>query len=161
MPKGELSPVRNSVLISATPSPFASRSSVMRLADGTTDPALVMNFFMIAPRIPLPSSGRGGAAVSATSTSPLGRVYSQRGCCRSAGEGIDRDARGAVGFMPGGQPLASATCTTGMVFFSGAGSAGSDPTVVPGEVTGAWSVGPTVQAVPAARIADSQDRCEK
>src|SRR6185295_1440513 len=82
MPNGELRPVMNSLLTSATPSPLASRSSVMRFAEGTTDPALVMNLVMTLPLMPLPSSGRSGAADSATSTSPLGNVYTQRGCDR-------------------------------------------------------------------------------
>jgi hypothetical protein len=47
----------------ATPRSSISRSSVTRLAEGIAEPA----FFM-----PLPSSGLGGADVSATSTSPLG-----------------------------------------------------------------------------------------
>ena len=58
--------------VSATPSPSASRSSVMRLALGTPAPARFITFFMTQPLMPLPSSGLGGALVSATSTSPLG-----------------------------------------------------------------------------------------
>ena len=58
--------------VSATPSPSASRSSVMRLALGTPAPAFFITCFMIQPLMPLPSSGFGGALVSATSTSPLG-----------------------------------------------------------------------------------------
>jgi hypothetical protein len=72
MPKGELSPVRKAVRVSATPSPSASRSSVMRLALGTAPPAFFWNTLKKKPLIPLLSSGRGGALVSATSTSPFG-----------------------------------------------------------------------------------------
>ena len=39
MPKGEFRPFRNTVFTSATPSPSASRSRVMRLALGTAAPA--------------------------------------------------------------------------------------------------------------------------
>jgi len=42
MPNGELSPVRNADLVSATPSPSASRSSVIRFALGTSAPTHVM-----------------------------------------------------------------------------------------------------------------------
>ena len=62
----------NTVRVSATPSPSASRSSVMRFALGVAAPAFFMKNFIIAPLKPLPSSGLGGALVSATSTSPLG-----------------------------------------------------------------------------------------
>ena len=134
------------LLSSAIPSPFASRSSVMRLAEGTTEPAFSIIFFCTAPRIPLPSSGRGGAAVSATSTSPFGKVYNQRGCSRPVAKAFTWTPAGAVGFRSGGQPLASAICTTGMVFFSGSGRAGFAPTVDVGEGAGARSVGPTLQA---------------
>ena len=72
MPNGEFSPVRKTVLISATPSPSASRSSVMRFALGTPAPARFMHYLMIQPLMPLCSSGRAGALVSATSTSPFG-----------------------------------------------------------------------------------------
>ena len=74
MPNGELRPVMNAVRVSATPSPLASRRSVMRLALGVTAPAFFMKNFITAPLMPLPSSGLGGALVSATSTSPLGRT---------------------------------------------------------------------------------------
>ena len=39
MPNGEFSPLRNMLRVSATPSPSASRNSVMRLALGTPAPA--------------------------------------------------------------------------------------------------------------------------
>jgi hypothetical protein len=51
----------------------------MRLALGLPAPALFITFFMIQPLIPTVPSGLGGAFVSATSTSPLGNMYSQRG----------------------------------------------------------------------------------
>jgi hypothetical protein len=44
IPNGEWSPARNTVRVSATPSPFASRSSVMRLALGTAPPAFFWYF---------------------------------------------------------------------------------------------------------------------
>ncbi|MNN89342.1 hypothetical protein D3C81_2071500 [compost metagenome] len=60
------------VRISATASWLASRSRVMRLALGTVAPARFIALPIAQPRMPLPSSGLGGALVSATSTSPLG-----------------------------------------------------------------------------------------
>ncbi len=59
---------------SATPSPSASRSSVMRFALGTAEPARFIAAFIALPFRLFPSSGRSGAAVSATSTSPFGRT---------------------------------------------------------------------------------------
>jgi hypothetical protein len=81
MPNGECNPCRKTVRNSATPSPSASRSKVMRLALGTDDPATVITCFMTHFFKPPPasSSGRGGRFVSATSTSPFGSTYSHRG----------------------------------------------------------------------------------
>ena len=72
MPNGDSRPSRNNVLTSAVPSPSTSRSSVMRFALGVPAPAFFIVCFMNQPLMPLPSSGLGGALVSATSTSPLG-----------------------------------------------------------------------------------------
>jgi hypothetical protein len=44
----------------------------MRFALGTAAPAFFMKCVMARPLMPFPSSGRCGALVSATSTSPLG-----------------------------------------------------------------------------------------
>ena len=82
MPNGEFSPDSSTLRVSAVPSPSASRSRVMRLALGTAAPARFITFFMTQPLMPWPSSGRGGAFVSATSTSPLGSTCSQRGWSR-------------------------------------------------------------------------------
>jgi hypothetical protein len=79
MPNGEFNPSRKTDLVSATPSPLASRSSVMRLALEVSAPARPMTIFVIQPLMPLASSGFGGALVSATSTSPFGRTKSVRG----------------------------------------------------------------------------------
>src|SRR5688572_14987551 len=155
MPNGEFNPVRNAVLSSATPSPFASRSSVMRLAEGTAAPALAWNFFMALPLMPLPCSGRSGALVSATSTSPFGSVYTQRGCASPLAKAVTVTPAGAVGFMPGGQPLASATCTVGTVCLSGLGRLGFGPTVVTGDAAGPRSEVPTLQAVRDSRVSDA------
>ena len=62
------------LLVSATPSPSVSRSSVMRLALVEPEPARLMIIFAIQPLMPLVSSGFGGASVSATSTSPFGNT---------------------------------------------------------------------------------------
>jgi hypothetical protein len=74
MPKGELRPERNVDFSSATPSPSASRKSVMRLGLGTPAPmSHSTTFFGISPRPRLPS-GFFGVLLSATSTSPFGRT---------------------------------------------------------------------------------------
>ncbi len=72
MPNGELMPSRKTVFVSAVPSPSASRSSEIRFGLGVPAPACFITSFMIQPFTPLPSSGFGGALVSATSTSPFG-----------------------------------------------------------------------------------------
>ena len=74
MPNGELSPPMKTLRVSATPSPVVSRSRVMRLALFGPAPARFMTCFMTQPRMPVASSGLGGALVSATSTSPFGNV---------------------------------------------------------------------------------------
>ena len=79
MPNGELRSLRKTVRVSATPSPSESRSRVMRLALGTAAPAWPRMRPAIQPLIPLSASSRGGALVSATSTSPFGSTWSQRG----------------------------------------------------------------------------------
>jgi hypothetical protein len=79
MPNGECRLSSSTERVSAMPSPSASRSSMIRLADGTAPPAFFWKRLKNQPLIPLLSSGFGGAFVSATSTSPLGRTCSQRG----------------------------------------------------------------------------------
>ena len=80
MPKGEFSPFRNTLLVSATPSPSASRSSMMRFGLGTPAPARFMAQIITSPLIqpitpPAPAcSSCFGVLVSATSTSPFGRT---------------------------------------------------------------------------------------
>jgi hypothetical protein len=58
MPKGECRPLRKTVRTSATPSPSASRSSVMRLALGTAAPAFAITLPMIQPLMPFCGLGR-------------------------------------------------------------------------------------------------------
>src|SRR5687767_9975378 len=127
MPNGELSPSANVERVSATPSPSASRSSVMRFALGTPEPASFMNFFIAQPLTPLPSSGRGGALDSATSTSPLGNTCSQRGCDRPDANALTRMPLAATGVLPLGQPLAGAILTVGINVLFGGGSVGCGP----------------------------------
>ena len=75
MPKGEVSPLRKTVFVSAVPSPSASRSRLMRSALGVSpDPARDITSPSTQPRSPpFLSLGLAGAWDSATSTSPLGR----------------------------------------------------------------------------------------
>ena len=70
--EGRIQSVKRPVRVSATPSPSASRSSVMRLALGTAAPARSHDQAHHPALDALPSSGLGGALVSATRTSPLG-----------------------------------------------------------------------------------------
>ena len=134
MPNGELRPVMNAVRVSATPSPLASRSNVMRLALAVAPPAFFMKNFIMAPLMPFPSSGLGGALVSATSTSPLGRTYTQRGWSRPPAKALTDRPCGAVGVAPDGHPTASATFTVGTIKELGGGSCGEVP--IPGSRPG-------------------------
>ena len=74
MPNGDVRLAANTDRTSAWPSPSASRRRVMRSALGTAAPAFFMKKAMILPFRPSNSSrsGRFGALVSATRTSPLG-----------------------------------------------------------------------------------------
>src|SRR5450830_739304 len=127
MPKGELRFSRNTVRVSATPSWSASRSSVMRFGLGTPAPARPMTFSITQPRRPLESSGLGGALVSATSTSPLGNTYSQRGWSRPSAKAATWVPAAAVGLVPAGQPMAGAMFTVGISVLFGSGNCGEGP----------------------------------
>ncbi len=83
MPKGEFKPSRNTLRVCAAPSGVRPRSRVMRLALGVRAPARFMTMPAAQSLMPPEASGGlGGALVSATSTSPLGSTYSQRGWSR-------------------------------------------------------------------------------
>src|SRR5690242_17335588 len=128
MPKGEFSPWRKTERVSATPSPSPSRSSVIWLALGVPAPARLMNMRMAQPLMPLPSSGLGGALVSATSTSPLGSASIQRGWSKpSAKAATDRPFAAVGPAVPDGHPLAGATLTVGISVALGGGSSGLGP----------------------------------
>ena len=114
MPNGEFRPDSNTLRVSAKPSPLASRSKVMRLALGTPAPARFITAFITAPLMPLPSSGLGGALLSATSTSPLGSTYNQRGWSRPVANAATARPAAAVGVAPSGQPFAGAISTVGI-----------------------------------------------
>src|SRR5262245_47322654 len=128
MPNGELSPSRNGARVSATPSPSLSRSSVMRFALGTAEPARFMNAPIARPLRPFPSAGRFGAAVSATSTSPLGSTYTQRGCSKPPANAVTVPPAAERGMVPSGHPFAGATLMVGISVWFGSGSVGSGPT---------------------------------
>src|SRR3954464_993828 len=127
MPKGELSPLRNVARVSATPSPSASRSKVMRLALGTPDPAFFWNSLKKNPLIPRPSLGRTGPLVSATRTSPLGNNVIQRGWSRPVAKAATRRPGAAIGVAPAGQPTAGEILSTGIGASSGGGRIGAGP----------------------------------
>jgi hypothetical protein len=132
MPKGDFNPSMNCVRCSATPSPSASRSNTMRLALGTDAPASFINCLRTSALMPLPSSGRSGALVSATRTSPLGSTSSQRGWFRPLANAPTRKPAAAVGVLPSGQPLAGAICTVGIRLLFGSGSCGYGPSLAAG-----------------------------
>lgn len=94
----------------------------------------------IHPLIPPPSSGRAGALVSATSTSPLGNTYIQRGWSNPRANAITRRPGAASGQTPTGQPSAGAMFKVGSSEFVGAGIVGCAPTPTPTSAcsTGAW-----------------------
>ena len=77
--------------------------------------------------MPLPSSGLGGALVSATSTSPLGNTYSQRGWSNSAAKAATRVPGAATGRGAGRQPTAGAIFTVGSTVCTGCGNTGAVP----------------------------------
>src|SRR5215510_14053904 len=105
MPNGDIRFDRKTVRVSATPSPSASRSSVIRLALGTPPPAFLWYFLKNHPFRPVLSLGRGGAFVSATSTSPLGRTYNQRGWSSPVANAVTAAPGAACGAWPLGQPF--------------------------------------------------------
>src|ERR1700682_115901 len=108
MPNGEFRPSRKAVLVSATPAPSVSRSSVMRFALGVPAPARLSTIFVIQPLMPLVSSGFGGALVSANSTSPFGRAQNERGGSSPREKAFTPMPLAAAGFPQAGQPLAVA-----------------------------------------------------
>src|SRR5688572_14807909 len=86
---------------------------------------------MTRPLMPLPSSGRSGAEASATSTSPFGSTYTQRGCCRPVANAATRVPAAAFGVTPVGQPFAGAIFTVGMSVLLGSGRVGLGPVSAP------------------------------
>ena len=91
------------------------------------EPAFAIHFFVIQPRKPFPSSGLGGALVSATSTSPFGNTYSQRGCASPCANAFTVIPDATFGLAPAGQPRAVAISTVGISDFFGAGNVGLGP----------------------------------
>ena len=99
----------------------------MRSALGVTAPAPFMIIVCTRPRSPLPSSGLGGALVSATSTSPFGSTRSQRGWSSPSARAATWRPAAAVGRSPAPQPTAFAVWMVGSNVFLGAGSVGEAP----------------------------------
>src|SRR4029450_9085163 len=71
--------------------------------------------------------GFGGASVSATSTSPFGSTYTERGCSSPFANRSTFKPFAAVGFAFSGQPLTGARSTVGISDCLGAGMVGSGP----------------------------------
>ena len=132
MPKGECRPFRNTLRVSATPSPSTSRSSVMRSALGTPAPAFAMTLPITQARTPdCLVSGVCGLFDSATSTSPFGSTYSQRGWSRPWARACTSSPCAACGLAPSGQPFAGAMSTVGIRLRFGAGNCGAGPMPAP------------------------------
>ncbi|MNX89410.1 hypothetical protein D3C86_1214240 [compost metagenome] len=156
MPKGEFSPSSSTLRVSAMPSWSASRKSVMRFALTVLAPAR----FIAAPVAhalmpPEASSGLGGALVSATSTSPLGSTYSQRGWSSPPAYAVTARPLAATGCAPGGQPTARAVFTVGMRVVLGGGNLGFGP--MPAS-TGSVATSPQALSITSARPAASEIR---
>src|SRR5262245_29077650 len=149
MPNGALSPDRKIVRSSATPSPSASRSSERRFLLGAAPPAFFWYLLKNQPLIPLLFWGRGGAFVSATRTSPLGRTYTQRGCSSPCAKAATAVPCAACRFVPGAQPFAFTTLITGISDRSSGGKTGWGP--VPA-LTGSRADAPQAAALNAAAV---------
>src|SRR5689334_5856335 len=106
---------------------------------------------MNQPLIPLLSSGRTGPFVSATSTSPLGRTYSHRGCSSRVANADIEVPLTVSGFCPAGQPFAGATLTVGMSDGLGGGNSGDGP--IP-SATDKRALGPQATTTAEASTAD-------
>src|SRR5687767_3266038 len=127
MPKGETRFCRKLVFSSAMPSPSASRSRVIRLGLGTPPPAFFITDSMTLPLRPLTPPFPGGPLVSATSTSPLGNTYSQRGCTSPVPNALTAKPAAAVGVSPCFQPTAGAMLMVGSAVCTGSGKVGLGP----------------------------------
>jgi hypothetical protein len=115
MPKGELQAREEHGTVSATPSPSASRSSVMRSALGTPAPAFSMHLLHHPALDALDCSVSGGAAWSFPP--PARRRWAARAA--SAGGPGPATPWAATGLPPAGQPLAGAICTVVTVVMAG------------------------------------------
>src|SRR5689334_8166339 len=77
--------------------------------------------------MPLLSSGRSGALVSATSTSPFGSTYNQRGWSSPLAKAVTASPAAGFGLSPPVQPLATAMLTVGSSVSVGSGIGGFAP----------------------------------
>ena len=133
MPNGWFRLSRKVSRTSAVPSPSASRSSVIRLGLTPTEPAAARPSCISAGL-----SDLGSVRASATSTSPLGNTWSQRGLSRPAPNASTSKPSGAAGPRPSGQPITREKLTA-EADWSGSGSFGAGP--IPGiSEIGAWAM---------------------
>ena len=95
------------------------------LTPSAAPPARFIILPMIQPFTPsnFLRSGRSGAFVSATRTSPLGSTCSQRGWSSPVAKGATESPSAPTGRAPSGQPRAFATLTTGTSELFGGGVA--------------------------------------
>src|SRR5690349_15546361 len=99
----------------------------MRLALGTAPPASFWYRLKNQPRMPVLSSGRSGAFVSATRTSPFGNTYSHRGCSSPFANAVTVVPAAPVGFVSLVHPTASTTLIVGSGEVFGGGRIGVGP----------------------------------
>src|SRR5882757_5118893 len=126
MPIGEFKPCRNTCF--STDPGFDSRSSVIRLPLGCApEPARFITSLWTLPPTPLLSSGLAGASDPATSTSPFGSTYNQRGCSSLRAKAVTVVPSAPCGFPPSFQPLAFATRTVATMDLVGATNSGDGP----------------------------------
>ena len=102
MPSGWFSPSRKTSRTSGRPSPSASRSKVMRLA---LVPMFCERTLPVSMAFSRSSAFLNREAASATSTSPLGSTYIQRGLLNPSAYRVTSKPAGARGRVPSGQPM--------------------------------------------------------
>ena len=146
MPSGEFRPCRK---VNFCTPPSVARSREIRFGLSTPAPARPMIRRATKPFTPLASPAYCGEFVSATSTSPFGSTYSQRGWFSPVSNALTVRPGAAIGLAPFCHPTTLATFTVGNGVCTGGGNCGLGP--VPAETGNvAVSEQPNSTAVPAA-----------
>ena len=147
MPNGELRFARSTLRNSATPSPSASRSNVMRLADGTAAPAFAMHLLHDLALDALAVVRAFGRIGLGDEHVAVGQHVDPARMRETAGECIHRDFGRRRRLRARGPALRLGDLHGGNQLLFGRRQVGVGPTLVAGDATGPVSVGPTeVQA---------------